>query len=65
MQTQFVHTDRDGIKHIEVKLETNLSPFKRKAELNLLYAQHRLSRIIDADLREDADGFEFWHIKGV
>jgi len=65
MQTQFVHTDRDGVKHIEVSLEPNLPTFKKKAELNLLYAQHNLSRIIDADLREDVNGFEFWHIKGV
>lgn len=65
MQTQFVHIDRDGIKHIEVVLEPNLPAFKREAEINLLYAQHKLSRILDVDHREDADGFEFWHIKGV
>lgn len=65
MKTQEVYVDRDGTKHIEVVLEPNLPPFKQKAEINRLYAEHNLCRILDVDQREDADGFEFWHIKGV
>lgn len=50
------HVDREGYVHVETP------PFAFE-ELNDLFSL--MDEVVDFDVREDEDGFEFWHIKGV
>ena len=65
MLTQHVHTDRDGVTHIEVTFDPNLPTERIEDELSSFYSRHNLCRILDVDHRVDETGFEFWHITGV
>jgi len=65
MELMTVHVDSEGYTHIEVCLENE---YLDETEMAEIYVNQppiaNLSEVVSIDKRE-ADGFEFWHIKGV
>jgi hypothetical protein len=65
MDTCTVHVDREGYTHIEVCLESEHLDKVDMAHIMVNQAPiANLNTIVSVDARE-ANGFEFFHIKGV
>jgi hypothetical protein len=65
MDTCTVHVDSEGYTHIEVCLESEYFDKVEMAEIMVNQPPiANLSHVVSVDARE-ANGFEFFHIKGV